>query len=117
MKQPAKKKATVTNNLNKKKLTMDTKSGGKATVGKSFVNAAKTKTKVFKPIKYKGSSLKNKAGKYVGYKSQAGKVYKSTTGTVNEQQALKKAEKRDKALHEQQQKKRAATAKRASKAK
>jgi len=117
MKQPAKKKATVTNNIGKKKLTMKTKAGGKATVGKKFVSAAKTKTGVFKPIKYKGSSLKNKAGKYVGYKSQSGKVHKTTTGTVNEQQALKKAEKRDKAVHTAQQKKRAATAKRASKAK
>ena len=112
-----KKKASVKNTLGKRKLTMDTKAGGKAKVGTKFVDAAKSKTGVFKPIKYKGSSLKNKAGKYVGYKSQAGKVYKSTTGTVAEQNRLKKAEKRDKALHTQQQTKRAATAKRASKAK
>jgi len=112
-----KKKAVVKSKSASGKYTMKTASGGKADVGKKMVTSAKTKTGVFTPISSKTKSLTNKAGKYVGFKSQSGKVHKTTTGTVGDKIRLKKLEARDKALHNKQQQKRAAMAKRASSAK
>lgn len=112
-----KKKATVKSKPVSGKYTMKTASGGKADVGKKMVTSAKTKTGAFKPIASKTKSLTNKAGKYVGFKSQSGKVHKTTTGTVGDKIRLKKLEARDIALHNKQQKKRSAMGTRASNAK
>lgn len=110
------KKLASTANKEARTHKVKTKSGGKASIRKSTVDSAKAGTGAFKPAtKYKGSAVKNKAGKMSGYKTNDGKYTRTSTPVERKKGA--KALAYDKKLHDTASKKRTERNKRFASAK